>query len=102
MRKLLRSALFAAAAGVIVGLPGSAQAVVLGPVAVSGDSPFAGCTAGGPIGTNFPGEEVEPWNVVNPRNPANQVAFWQQDRWSNGGAKGLVAGVTHDFGRHWK
>jgi hypothetical protein len=29
------------------------------------------------------------------------VAFWQQDRWSNGGARGLVAGVSTDGGANW-
>src|SRR5256885_15415619 len=29
------------------------------------------------------------------------IAVWQQDRWSDGGAHGLVAGVTHDGGATW-
>ncbi len=104
MRPLLRSTLLTSAAALTlaVGLTGTAHAAMLGPVAVSGATPFNGCTAGGPIGTVFAGEEVEPWTAVNPRNPANIVTEWQQDRWSNGGARGLVAGVTHDFGKHWK
>src|SRR5947207_1215560 len=92
----------AAALTLAAGLTGTAHAAVLGPVPASGATPFGSCTAGGPIGTVYPGEEVEPWTAVNPRNPANIVTEWQQDRWSNGGARGLVAGVTHDFGRHWK
>lgn len=71
---------------------------------ISGPSPFAGCTVGA---TGAPGEilyvnaEEEPWVAVNPVNPNNIIAVWQQDRWSNGGAHGLVAGVSHDGGLTW-
>ncbi len=71
-----------------------------GPVDVSGLSPFASCTVGGP-GTNFPNSEVEPFVAVNPTNARNIVGVFQQDRWSNGGAHGLVAAVTHDGGKTW-
>ena len=27
--------------------------------------------------------------------------MWQQDRWSNGGARGLLTAVTHDGGAAW-
>jgi hypothetical protein len=67
-------------------------------------SPFAGCTAdnvGGQTGTMFPNSEIEPWVDVNPTDLDNVVAGWQQDRWSNGGARGLVAGVSHDGGASW-
>jgi hypothetical protein len=63
-------------------------------------SPFAGCTVGGP-GTNFVNSEVEPWVEVNPTDPTNVVGVYQQDRWSNGGAHGLVAAVSHDGGQTW-
>ena len=65
------------------------------PVQISGSSPFAACTADDPfsrIGELFHDSEVEPWVVVNPRYPNNVVAAWQQDRWSSGGARDLVAG----------
>lgn len=71
---------------------------------ISGDSPFDGCTADTPAsqpGEVFYDSEVEPWVAVNPRYPNNVVASWQQDRWSNGGARGLVAGVSFDGGRRW-
>jgi len=73
-------------------------------VQISGDSPFDGCTADDPDsqpGEVFYDSEVEPWVAVNPRYPNHVVASWQQDRWSNGGARGLVAGVSFDGGRHW-
>src|SRR5438045_7847784 len=71
-----------------------------GPVDVSGLSPFAACTVGGP-GTNYPNSEVEPFVAVNPANPSNIVGVFQQDLWSNGGAHGLVASTSHDGGSTW-
>lgn len=74
-------------------------------VQVSGASPFATCTAdnvAGQSGTNVLHSEVEPWVDVNPTNTKNVVGLWQQDRWSNGGARGLLAGVSFDGGRKWK
>ena len=73
-------------------------------VQVSGTSPFNSCTAddvGGQSGTNFPDSEVEPWIAVNPVDPNNIVGVWQSDRWSNGGARGLVAGVSTNGGTGW-
>jgi hypothetical protein len=71
----------------------------------SGASPFAGCTVGGaPAGEDavvFPNTEIEPWIEVNPQDANNLTAFWQQDRWSDGGARGLVAGVSQDGGATW-
>jgi hypothetical protein len=69
-------------------------------VTVSGPSPFASCTIGGP-GTNYVNAEVEPWVSANPTNSQNIVGVWQQDRWSNGGAHGLVAGFSFDGGATW-
>lgn len=71
-----------------------------GPIDVSGSSPFASCTVGGP-GTNFVNSEVEPFVTVNPTNPSNIVGDFQQDRWSNGGAHGLVTSRSHDGGKTW-
>src|SRR5438552_12274678 len=71
-----------------------------GPTDVSGLSPFAACTVGGP-GTNFVNSEVEPFVALNPTNPSNIVGVFQQDRWSNGGAHGLVASTSHDGGATW-
>jgi hypothetical protein len=79
---------------------GPALAGISGPVLVSGPSPFASCTVGGP-GTNYPNAEVEPWVAVNPTDSTNVVGVFQQDRWSNGGAHGLVTGVSHDGGASW-
>jgi hypothetical protein len=78
---------------------------------VSGLSPFDDCTADdvpGQSGTVFLNSEVEPWIDVNPTDADedgvladNFVGIFQQDRWSNGGARGLVAGVSFDAGASW-
>ena len=89
---------------------GNASNFKTGPlVQVSGASPFAACTADDVAGqsaatggTNFLHSEVEPWVDVNPTNPNNVVGTWQQDRWSDGGARGLVAGVSFDGGAAWQ
>jgi hypothetical protein len=72
---------------------------------VSGESPFTGCTADrifNQTGQNYPDSEVEPWVAVNPVDPLNVVGTWQQDRWSNGGARGLSVGVSFDGGMTWE
>jgi len=53
-------------------------------------------------GIVFPDTEVEPWVDVNPQDPRNIVGSWQQDRWDNGGSRGLVAGVSRDGGATWR
>jgi hypothetical protein len=73
-------------------------------VQVTGASPFTGCTAdnvAGQSGQVFLHSEVEPWIDVNPMNPDNLVGAVQQDRWSNGGARGLVASRSIDGGVTW-
>src|SRR6266566_4642832 len=69
-------------------------------VTVSSPSPYATCTIGGP-GTTYVNADVEPYVAVNPANTSNIIGVWQQDRWSNGGAHGLVAGVSTDGGSTW-
>src|SRR5262249_56811156 len=38
---------------------------------------------------------------VNPARPGNLIGVYQQDRWSNGGARGLVTAVSFDGGGTW-
>jgi hypothetical protein len=73
-------------------------------VQISGADPFAACTAddvAGQPGTVFPNSIVEPWVDVNPTDAANIVAGYQQDRWSNGGSRGLVSSFSTDGGATW-
>jgi hypothetical protein len=69
---------------------------------VSGTSPFAaGCDGVPAFGTLYVNAEVEPMVALNPRNANNIVGVWQQDRWSTGGAEGLLTAVSLDGGRTW-
>ena len=96
-RRLPLLAAIAALAAVLV----AAVSAAVGPlVLASGASPFAACTIGGP-GTMYVNSEVEPWVAVNPTNPANVIGVYQQDRWDNGGAHGLVATVSNNGGATW-
>lgn len=82
---------------------------VVGPLTqISGPSPFGGCVVDDVPGQeaegsiNFPDSEIEPYVHVNPVNLDNVIAVWQQDRWSDGGARGLVSGVSFDGGNTWQ
>ena len=57
--------------------------------------------AGSQAGTLYPQTEIEPWIDANPRHPRNLIVGWQQDRWSNGGARGDVSAYTLDGGATW-
>jgi len=101
MHRRVRLGSFAlAAVAAILTLSTTVASTVGSVVPVSGPSPYAGCTIGGP-GTNYVNAEVEPYVATNPTNASNIVGVWQQDRWSNGGAHGLVAGFSLDGGATW-
>ncbi len=69
---------------------------------VSNLSPFAAGCDGAPVtGTLYVNAEVEPYVAVNPHNAANLIGVWQQDRWSDGGARGILTGVSSDGGHTW-
>lgn len=68
--------------------------------AVSGLSPW-GAACGGTGGTLYTNAEVEPHLAVDPAHAAVLAAAWQQDRWSNGSARGVVAAVSPDGGLTW-
>jgi hypothetical protein len=66
-------------------------------------SPYtAGCDVTPAGASAYVNAEVEPMLAVDPRNAANLVAAWQQDRWSDGGARGLRTGYSSDGGRSWR
>ena len=54
-------------------------------------------------GARTPDSKGEPSVAVNPRNPNNVIAVWQQDRFVvDGGALSNIVGVTKDGGRTWR
>jgi len=106
-----------------MGLWGSILLMVTVPVALAGavftlgslvqvsdldpPDPLASCTADNidaqkVMGSAlFDSSEVEPWVDVNPTDSNNIVATWQQDRWSDGGARGLLVAASTDGGATW-
>jgi hypothetical protein len=73
-------------------------------VRVSGPSPFsADCNGPAfPGGAAYVNAEVEPYVAVNPRNANNLVAVYQQDRYPDDGANGVLAAFSLDGGRSWQ
>ncbi len=68
---------------------------------VSGGSPFPRGCAESQAGTDFRNAAVEPAVAVDPRNPQHLIGVWQQDRWSNGAATGVLSAVSNDAGKSW-
>jgi hypothetical protein len=82
--------------------------VVSGPVVdvSGGPDPFGACTADNPaaqlmFSTLYPNAEPEPQADINPTNPANIAGAYHEDRWNNGGDRGLVSSATHNGGISW-
>ena len=71
-------------------------------VRVTAASPFSpGCDFAPVTGTVYPGSEVEPQLASDPRDASHLIGVWQQDRWSDGGARGLRTGYSFDNGLTW-
>src|SRR5437588_8911677 len=100
MQRLLRAAVVVAR--VALAVAGGAYATMEGHQ-VSVTNPFATCPITPDIfgGVNYPDTELEPWVTRNPANPDNLSGAFQQDRWSDGGAKGLVASWSFNDGLKW-
>jgi hypothetical protein len=69
----------------------------------SGPTPFVPGCEGVPSGsaTYAAGAEVEPYLAINPVNPNNMIGVWQQDRWTNGGSRGVAGAYSMDGGGTW-
>lgn len=87
----------------------AAHAQTLGSLAqVAAGDPFSGCTADqlqaqeSAFGsTLFPATSIEPWVAVDPTDSSRLLAGHQQDRWDDGGSRGLVGVVSNDAGATW-
>jgi len=65
-------------------------------------SPYASCVpAASNPGTNYLNAEVEPQVAVNPTNTSDIVGQWHQDRWNNGGARGIGGAYSTNGGGAW-
>lgn len=101
---VVAAAAFALSTGAVGAVPVAPATVAISSTAAS---PFAGCTADFVglqrlIGfVDYPNSEVEPYVAVNPTNPDNLIAVWQQDRWNTGSSRGNLAGVSFDGGESW-
>ena len=93
-----------------VSILSGAAALVLASTALAGStvqasgasSPYAGCIpASTQTGRNYLNAETEPQVAVNPTNTNNIVGQWHQDRWSNGGSRGIAGAYTADGGASW-
>ncbi|MEP6633404.1 MAG: sialidase family protein [Luteimonas sp.] len=68
----------------------------------SAQSPFTANCDGAPVsGTLFVNAEVEPYIALNPADASTLVGVWQQDRWSSGSARGVMAATSLDGGQTW-
>ncbi|KJK46632.1 hypothetical protein UK23_22985 [Lentzea aerocolonigenes] len=72
-------------------------------VLVSGPSALTSCPFGGSaaFAAAYDDTEVEPQVAVNPVNPAEMIGASQQDRWPDGGARGLSSWISHNGGASW-
>lgn len=85
-----------------------AVAQMAGPlVKITKDDPFATCTADNvahqetEIGSVlFPNTAIEPWVAIDPTTQ-NLLVGHQQDRWNDGGSRGLVGNLSTDGGATW-
>ena len=69
----------------------------MGP-AIIADHPLTGV---GPEMVERVYPQYRPATAVNPTNPNNIIGAFQQDRWNDGGAKGLAAARSMDGGASW-
>jgi hypothetical protein len=100
MRRIRNAFALAIALTLGVTIAPALAAAALHQVTNAGNDPFAACNAG-TAGIVYPRSEVEPFATINPTDPSNIITVFQQDRWDNGGAHGLAAGVSRDGGSSW-
>ena len=87
--------------------PAAAQ-TALPLVQITTDDPFATCTADDVAqqetelnATLFPNTAIEPWVAIDPTDATRVLVGHQQDRWSDGGSRGLVGNLSKDGGASW-
>jgi hypothetical protein len=107
LRRLATGSLIASVCA--IGFGSSVQAQSLGPlVRVTDADPFTRCAADNVADQEsdfgsilYPNTVIEPWIAVDPTHPSRLLVGHHQDRWSDGGARGLVGVLSKDGGAHW-
>jgi hypothetical protein len=107
LRRLASGSLVASVCA--IGFASTGQAQTLGPVVqVTGTDPFTSCTKDN-VGQQetafgsvlFPNTSIEPWVAVDPTDTSRLLVGHQQDRWSDGGARGDIDALSNDGGATW-
>ena len=105
MKPFTSSLLAATALTATLAGPRQSSAQTLDPlVAIASHTIFAGCSADQVAkqpGTDFANSPIEPFIAADPKLPGVLLTGVQQDRWSDGGARGLRGGISGDGGNHW-
>jgi hypothetical protein len=99
MKKVRIAAVLGTLGSVVFGLAASAS--VPGPTPVSGTSPYGTGCEGAPTVAAYAGAEVEPFVASDPVVPGHLIGVWQQDRFPNGGSRGLRTAVSTNGGDTW-
>ena len=75
---------------------------------ITGGDPFTNCTADNVNSQEkafgsilYPNTNIEPWATVDTTNGSRVVIGHHQDRWNDGGARGLVGNISTDGGGTW-
>jgi hypothetical protein len=107
LRRLASSSLLGTVCAIGIASSGLAQS--LGPlVQVTDADPFASCTADNVHQQEtaygsvlYPNTVIEPWVASDPTKPSRLLVGHHQDRWNDGGARGLVGVASSDGGATW-
>jgi hypothetical protein len=102
--KLASTVVAALALAVAAGGNAAADPYVLGPdLNVSQPSTLTGCPFGASpdFAEAYDNSEVEPQVAVNPTDPDEMTGATQQDRWPDGGARGLTSWMSTDGAASW-
>jgi hypothetical protein len=84
--------------------PAAASPFTIGPdVKVSGPSTLTSCPFGASadFASAYDSTEVEPQVAVDPTNPLRMTGVSQQDRWPDGGARGLTSWMSTNGAATW-
>jgi hypothetical protein len=102
--KLVRTAIAALALAVAAGGTAAADPYVLGPdLNISEPSTLTGCPYGASedFAEAYDNTEVEPQVAVDPTDRDEITGVSQQDRWPDGGARGLTSWMSTDGAASW-